>query len=131
MNRASLLLSLGLLLAAVGPARAELIRRTALSGVPLKLAHFASVNPDCTTKGRTEVRIANSPAHGVVRTRKALDYSRFQQFTPSSGCDFRRVVGTSLTFQSEKGFVGTDYVTVDVIYPSGFERNDTYEITVK
>jgi hypothetical protein len=31
----------------------------------------------------------------------------------------------------EKGFLGTDYVTMEAIFPTGFDRTDYYTVTTK
>ena len=86
------------------------------------------VNPDCTLKGKTTVRVTIAPAHGSVRL---TDEKAFGDFWRPSPCSIRRVGGVTVEYRPERGFVGPDMVGLDVIFPSGDERSGTIYITVK
>jgi hypothetical protein len=109
-------------------ASAQTYNKTMVAGGTLALAHYASVNPDCSSKGKTTVRLSSAPAHGSVRLREGRGFSFFQGYQQ---CNFRRVEGVTVEYRPERGFLGTDTVGLDILYPSGNERMYTYYITVK
>ena len=98
------------------------------TGSVLNLSNFASVNPDCTSKGKTIVRILNGPAYGSVALREGPVFSFFRNLP---NCTSRKVSGVAVMYRPARGFVGTDLVNLDVIFPSGNERSFSYSITVK
>jgi hypothetical protein len=117
--------------AAAGVANAqntEEIRKTAAAGGVLILAHYASVNPDCTSKGKVVVRLVNAPAHGSIALKQGSD---FTTFSGAKQCNVRKVEGVTAVYRPDRGFVGPDVLGVDIIYPSGRERFQNYTITVK
>jgi hypothetical protein len=103
--------------------------KTMVAGGTLLLAHYASINADCSSRGRTEVRIVSGPTSGVVRVAEGLGYGHFggdyQQCGNSKG------IGANVTYTPQRDFIGTDSIQLDVFYPSGVERIDTFTITVK
>jgi hypothetical protein len=103
----------------------------AVSGVPLKLAHFTSLNADCSSIGDTVVRVTKNPDHGVVMVQKGSGYSYYPAANPHSQCNLRPTAGTNLTYVSSPGYTGPDSVAVDAIYPSGGESHATFNLTVK
>lgn len=109
-------------------ASAQTYNKTVVAGGALALGHYASVNPDCSSKGKTTVRLASAPAHGSVRLREGRGFSFFQGYQQ---CNSRRVEGVTVEYRPERGFVGPDMVGLDVIFPSGDERSGTIYITVK
>jgi hypothetical protein len=58
-------------------ASAQTYSRTMVAGGALALAHYASVNADCSSKGKTTVRLSSTPAHGSVRLREGRGFSFF------------------------------------------------------
>jgi hypothetical protein len=109
-------------------ASAQTYSKTVVAGGALALSHYASVKPDCSSKGKTTVRLSSTPAHGSVRLREGRDFSFFQGYPQ---CNSRRVEGVTVEYRPERGFFGTDTVGLDILYPSGNERMETYYITVK
>jgi hypothetical protein len=107
---------------------AQSYNKTMPAGGALALAHYASVNPDCSSRGKTIVRLSSAPAHGSVRLKEGWGFSRFQGYQQ---CNSRRVEGVTAEYRPERGFLGADTVSFDVIFPSGKERMETYYVTVK
>jgi hypothetical protein len=87
--------------------------KTAVAGQPIRLNHFAQVNPDCSVRGVTQVRILQQPRHGRVSMTRATDFAAFRG--DFARCSSRQVPGTTLSYTARPGFVGTD--TVRVICP--------------
>jgi hypothetical protein len=110
-------------------AEAESVSKTVAAGGELRVAHYASVNPDCSSSGMPVVRLSAAPTHGVVSTMRTSGFSHcsgtFDQ------CNSRRVAGVSVDYRPEKGFVGTDSFSLDIIYASGRERVESFAIAVK
>ena len=50
-------------------------RKTAVSGHSLRLAHFGSVNPDCSSRGATQIRVIGAPANGRISTARVVDFA--------------------------------------------------------
>jgi hypothetical protein len=109
-------------------ASAQTSNKTMAAGGTLSLGHFGMVNPDCTLKGKTTVRVTIAPAHGSVRLK---DEKAFGDFWRPSPCSTRRVEGVTVEYRPERGFLGTDTVGLDFFFPSGEERSGTFYITVK
>jgi hypothetical protein len=119
-------LSASLVIASTAKAQSD--SRTMASGQVLRLGHFSNVNPDCTSKGTTTVRISSAPTHGVVRMRTE---SAFSNFATQKQCETRKVHGVTVEYMPEHGYLGSDTVGLDVISPGGREQMRTYVITVK
>ena len=100
-----------------------------VAGGTLQLAHYASINADCTSRGPTTVRIVSGPSSGTIRMARNVGYGHFggdyQQ------CSAVRVMGESVFYTPQRGFTGTDSVQLDVFYASGLERIETITIAVK
>jgi hypothetical protein len=115
-----------LMIASAAEAQSE--SKTVASGRALRLAHFASVNPDCTSRGTTVVRVTDMPSHGTLQIKEAKAFSTFRK---QQQCDDRRVDGVTVQYWPERGYLGADRVGLDVIFPTGNERTRVYDITVK
>ena len=103
--------------------------KTMAAGKTLLLTHYASINGDCSSRGPVEVRVVSGPTSGAIRVTQGSGYSHFTG--DYQQCNAYRVFGANVTYAPQKGFVGSDSVQLDVIYPSGFERLETFTITVK
>jgi hypothetical protein len=126
------LLALAIALLSATTAEGQILPRdgTVLSGRPLKL-HFAySVNPDCSLRGRPTIRITRAPEHGRVTVTQAMDFPNFPTSNIRSVCNTRRVGGTAIIYVSQRGFVGTDNVQDDTIFPDGHVTQHSSTITV-
>ena len=102
--------------------------RTAAAGRVVMLGHYASVNPDCTSRGKTVVRVVSAPAHGSLNFETGPGFTSFSR---EPQCNARTVEGVTALYRSERGYVGADAVGFDIIYPSGREKFKTYNIVIK
>jgi hypothetical protein len=109
-------------------ASAQSVNKTMAAGTTLNLGHFGAVNPDCTSRGKTTIRLTIAPAHGSVRLKEDKDFGVFWK---PHVCGARRVAGVTVEYRPERGFVGVDTVGFDVIYATGDERMSTVNIAVK
>ncbi len=125
----------GFMLAVAGlagtSAHAGTVNKTMASGAQLQLFGYYSVNPDCSSMGFATIRITNPPSHGVLTSRRGTTFPYFVASNPRSACNTRRVPSMNVEYRPQTGFLGTDNVTIEAIFPSGVDRNDTYVITVK
>jgi hypothetical protein len=122
----SVALLTSLMIASEAEAQTEI--KAVASGTVLRLAHFASVNPDCTSRGVTVVRVTDAPTHGAVQIRRERSFTTFRK---QQQCDDQRVDGTTVEYRPERGYLGPDRVGLDVIYPTGNERMRVYDISVR
>jgi hypothetical protein len=104
---------------------------TAVSGKPLKLNFSNTTNPDCSTAGETVVRLTQAPQHGRVTISKASDFPSFPVGNPRHDCNRRRVAGTKTVYVSQRGYVGTDSVAIEIIFANGATARRSYTIYVK
>lgn len=112
-------------------ARAANVTKTVATGSTLKMGGYLAINENCTSMGETVVRMTSEPTLGTVKVFNGVSYPNFPYTNPRSACNVRRVPSTNLEYVPERGFVGTDYFTVEVIYPTGGDRTDSFTINVK
>jgi hypothetical protein len=105
----------GLLLSIVS-ARAE---KLVAPGKPLILYQAWATNPDCTSAGHVVVRIAQAPEHGRVSIRTAAVFPHFPEDNLRSVCNRRRVPGVTATYVSQRGYLGSDLVVLEALFPAG------------
>jgi hypothetical protein len=96
-----------------------------VAGHPVKLSFFNSIHHDCSSRGESTLRIIRAPQHGHVHFEKILDFPR-----TISACHRRLVPGTALYYQSRLGFAGKDHLEVEVVFPSGNSRRESYLVNV-
>jgi hypothetical protein len=107
--------ALGLLVSAAS-AHAE---KVVASGRPLILYQAYATNPDCTSVGPVVVRVAQPPEHGRVSIRQAGVFPRFPEANLRSACNRRRVPGVEATYVSQRGYTGSDFTVLEVLFPAG------------
>jgi len=103
----------------------------AVAGLPFKLGHFASLNPDCTSVGEVVVRVTKNPDHGVVAIRPGEGYTNFVPANPRNHCNFKPTPGVNAIYTSNPSYIGPDSVGLDVINPGGSEYQFTFNLNVK
>ncbi|MGZ5803151.1 MAG: hypothetical protein ACXWJT_03110 [Xanthobacteraceae bacterium] len=112
----------------VGAAHAQ---RYVVNGQTVQLHFFASVNPDCSARGKPTVHITQPPQHGRASVAATRDFTYFPASNVRSACNQRRVSGVAVKYTSQRGYVGSDSVGAQVIYPSGGYRRGTFNIAVR
>jgi hypothetical protein len=113
------------------PAQADDITRVVAENGVLKNQFYLSLNPDCTLMDYPVVKITTSPANGELFLSKGAAYPNFAASNPRSACNTKRSPAMIVEYRPNQGFTGSDSFTLDVIFPSGGERTDNYNITVK
>jgi hypothetical protein len=131
MRKSIILASVAALLAPIATAHAQTVSRAAASGAPLKLFFASSTNPDCTAAGHPTIKLVAAPQHGHTRIGAARDFATFREGNVRSVCNTRRLAGTSAYYVSQRGYLGPDSTTIEVIWPSGRLLHVTYNISVR
>ena len=90
-----------------------------------------SVNEDCSSMGDDVIRITTPPTHGRAVVKSGLAHSQFPASNPRHVCNTRARKATTVWYTAGAGFVGDDFLTVDVIAVSGGEKSETISIHVK
>ena len=106
------------------------VSKTTVSAKTLKLSHFVSVNPDCSSRGASEIRVLAPPRNGRLNVMKTSDFPSFPTDSSYSRCNSARVPGTAVTYLAKAGFSGQESVQVRVFYPTGQARDVSYSIAV-
>jgi hypothetical protein len=106
---------LGLLLSIVS-AHAD---KVVASGRPLMLYQAYSTNPDCSSAGTVVLRVAQLPEHGRVNIHPTGVFPKFPEANPRSVCNRRRVPGVEATYVSQRGYLGSDFVVLEALFPAG------------
>ena len=120
------LIALGLLLS-ITAAHAD---KAVASGKPLHLYHAYSTNPDCTSTGEVVMRVVQGPEHGRVSIQRTGVFPSFGPDNVRNVCNRRRVPGVQATYISQRGYLGSDFVVLQVLYPSGRGINVSLPIRV-
>jgi hypothetical protein len=121
-----LLIVLGLFLS-TGAAYAD---KAVASGRPLQLYQAYSTNPDCSSAGTVVLRVVQAPAHGRVSVHQTGVFPNFPPSNPRNACNGRRVRGVAATYVSQRGYLGSDFVVLQVLFPAGRESTVTVPINV-
>jgi hypothetical protein len=103
----------------------------ASSGEKQKMNDFMSINPDCTATGVPKITIVTPPAHGTMIVEKDEAYPNFPRDNVRSACNTRKVPAVLLYYQSATGYTGNDIAVIEVLFPAGNLRHQTYTITVR
>jgi hypothetical protein len=101
------------------------------SGEKQKMNDFIGLNPDCTATGVPKVTFVTPPAHGTMTVEQGEDYPNFPKDNARAVCNARKVPAVLLYYQSAPGYTGNDVAVVEVVFPAGNLRHQTYTITVR
>jgi hypothetical protein len=101
------------------------------SGEKQKMNDFIGLNPDCTATGVPKVTFVSPPAHGTMTVERGEDYPNYPKDNARSACNTRKVPAVLLYYQSMPGYAGNDMAVIEVLFPAGNLRHQTYQITVR
>ncbi len=105
--------------------------KTVVAGQQVLLNKAYSINPDCTVRGTPNVTMVTQPQNGRLEIKAGMDYPNFPASNTHASCNTRRVAMTKMTYIPNPGYQGTDTATFRVIFPSGAERIERYDIRVR
>jgi transglutaminase-like putative cysteine protease len=106
------------------------VKRTAVVDQPLRVDFLYSINPDCSSAGAISIRTVEEPKHGTLTITKGAGFSAFPLDNPRQACNRRRSEGMLIYYRPESGYLGPDSVTLDIIFPNGFSRQQHYAVAV-
>ena len=107
-------------------------KRVATSGAKTRVGYFGSVNPDCSSKGDTVIRVTNPQEHGAVEVSNSTDYLGYPKENIRAKCNQHKVAVTQIVYKSADNYVGKDTIDFLVLFPeSGMAWEVHYEIDVK
>ncbi|TPM28279.1 hypothetical protein [Mesorhizobium sp. B2-3-4] len=119
----SIMTGLALLAFAASPAAASnrsfTYQKTALSGHDVYFFGGASLNVDCSSEGRDDVRVVSGPSHGNVKLVHDKVFTHYGKSNDRAKCNSHKVNGIKALYRSSPGFKGWDQVTISVHTYSG------------
>lgn len=101
------------------------------TGVETRILVPNSVNADCSSGPRPEVRIATQPANGTIRLEPVAFVVNRPAGDNRAHCNGRRVDGVAIFYRSKEGFVGLDKVVVLADFQLGSVTDYTVLIDVR
>jgi len=105
--------------------------KTVIAGKPFKLYQAYSTNPDCSSSGDVVIRVTSPPSNGSVSIARGGVFPNFPASNVRSACNRRRVPGTIATYTARRGYAGPDSLSIEMIYPSGDQRQASYNLMVR
>jgi hypothetical protein len=115
---------------AEGPAN-EVIAASVLTGREARVAAPHSVQADCTSGQRPEVRLATPPASGSVRLEPIALVVNRKKGDERALCNGKRVDAIGVFYRSNAGFVGQDRVVIEWDLKTGSVRRSTIVVEVR
>lgn len=109
----------------------SVVGKTVLRDRPQSLYFAYDLNPDCTSRGEPVIQILDAPKNGTATVANARDYTNFTPPNERVVCNKVKREGKRLTYRPNPGFVGSDSMVIDAIFPSGTVRHRRYVITVR
>jgi hypothetical protein len=97
----------------------------------LQIDFLYALNPDCSLIGLATVRVIGQPQNGNIAVENDTGFTNFPPNNQRYECNKRKSEGVSVVYEPHPGFVGTDSITLDIIYPRGLETKRHYSIEVK
>jgi hypothetical protein len=101
------------------------------SGEQRMINFYASIWPDCSSRGPVVGRITTPPQHGVLEF-APLDSFLFISATSSlAKCNDKKVPGLGVNYTSEPNYTGEDGADIFIIFPDGSAAESHYTIVVR
>ena len=104
---------------------------TVTHGKVLHLEHYYSMNVDCSANGQIVVRVTQPPTHGRAFVSDEMEHTFFVKGNQRYHCNAEKRPVVAVRYEPEIGYVGSDKLVVDVLFPDGVNRVSTFSITVK
>jgi len=118
-------------IAALFPVSALAYEFTVPTGMARQVWYSFTMNQDCSLEGEDVIRVTTAPTHGRVTFKKGLVHPNFPASNPRNVCNTRAVRAPTVWYTPEPGYVGDDWMTVEVISASGSSKTETINIHVK
>jgi hypothetical protein len=115
----------------VVPTAGTPIMRGAAAGRRQFMTFVASLNPDCTSAGKTTVSVVSRPEHGDVTLEQMTGFPSFPQGSKLWKCNERRVPGVAIIYQSDGMFMGSDTFVTSQLDPDGQRNVLSFDVAVQ
>jgi hypothetical protein len=107
------------------------LSRVAAGGQKLRLEFLYWLDPDCSSVGATVVRILEPPQHGKLTIENGQGFTSFAKENQRYDCNMRKSDGTRVFYQPEEEYEGKDFITLDIIFPTGTSSKRHYTMDVR
>lgn len=104
--------------------------RSVLAGHTIRLSGFGSLNVDCTSNPVPTIRVIGSPRLGIITVKRGKTYLAYPQSNPRQRCSARKSPASIVYYRASKGAVGTDFVSIEAFFDSGFVYKADFTITI-
>ena len=94
------------------------------------IAFLYELKTDCSTAAFATVSTIEPPKHGKISIDRGTGYSNFPQSNPRFDCNKNQSEGVKITYEPNRGFVGDDTLTVDILYADKSVSRRHYSIKV-
>jgi hypothetical protein len=98
---------------------------------PRRVFFRLSINEDCSSMGEDVMRVTAQPQHGTATVKQGKDHPTFPQSNPRNVCNVRAVPSTQLWYRPDRGYIGPDSISVDIIDAGGRASQQTISIQVR
>ena len=105
--------------------------RVVASGKKVRVSFFTSLNPDCTSRGDTDIRITKQPEHGTVETASEISYPGYPKDHVRFKCNEHKVKGVQVNYKSAEKYDGDDAFELLALFPNGFGWEVHYDVSVR
>jgi hypothetical protein len=109
----------------------ETIAASVLSGIEARVAAPHSVQADCKSGQRPEVRIASPPSSGRVRLEPIAFVVNRKKGNERAHCNGKQVDAIGVFYRSNEGFVGQDRAVIEWDAKTGTVHRSTIVVDVR
>ena len=99
-------------------------------GERLRILFLTSLNPDCSSMGKTIFKLTRRPKFGSVATGETEHFPTYTN-EDYKKCNTDKTTGTAVFYAPDPDFVGTDTFSGTAIYPSGRARKFEIKVSVE
>jgi Domain of Unknown Function with PDB structure (DUF3857)/Transglutaminase-like superfamily len=96
-----------------------------------QIGFLYEIKPDCSTAAFATVSTIESPRHGKLSIDRGTGYSNFPQSNPRFDCNKNQSEGVKIAYEPDRGFIGDDTLTVDILYADKSVSRRHYAIKVE
>jgi hypothetical protein len=95
------------------------------------IGFLVELKPDCSTAAFATVSTIEPSRHGKISIDRGTGYSNFAQSNPRFACNKTPSEGVKIAYEPNRGFVGDDTLTVDILYADKSMSRRHYSIKVE
>ena len=95
-----------------------------------QIAFLYELKPDCSPAAFAVVSTIEPPKRGKISVDRGTGYSNFPQSNSRFDCNKNQSEGVRITYEPDRGFVGDDALTVDILYADKSVSRRHYSIKI-